>query len=167
MEICMLSADDAAVYREVRLAALRDHPTAFTTDYSEDAALSLDEFQSRLTPSDEAVSFGAFEGERLIGIATLVRPMRLRQRFRAIIAAMYVDPAHRRQGVAKELIARCIAHARTLDGLEEACLCVTVGNEGARQLYIDCGFEPDVTDPRYFKYEGRYYDLEWLRFPLA
>jgi RimJ/RimL family protein N-acetyltransferase len=170
MRIRVLTADDAEEYREVRLAALRDHPTAFCTDFSEESAFTIEEFRSRVAPSATAVSFGAFDeaegGERPVGIATLLRQQRLRQRFRAMIVAMYVAPSHRGRGIAKELIAACIDRARGWEGVEEVCLCITVGNEPARRSYLACGFQPDFVDPRHFKYEGQYYDLEWMRFPL-
>jgi RimJ/RimL family protein N-acetyltransferase len=171
MRIRVLTADDAEEYRELRLTALRDHPTAFCTDCSEESTLSVEAFRARVAPSDTAISFGAFDeaegGERLVGIATLLRTTRLRQRFRATIVAMYVVPTHRGRGMAQELIAACIEQARGLDGVEEVCLCITVGNEPARRCYLACGFRPEFVDLRYFKYQGQYYDLEWMRFPLG
>jgi hypothetical protein len=53
-----------------------------------------------------------------------------------------------------------------MTGVEEVCLCVTVGNEAARNTYLASGFVPAFVEPRYFKLEGQYYDLEWLRLPL-
>lgn len=32
---------------------------------------------------------------------------------------------------------------------------------------LHCGFEPVFIEPRYFKYDGRYFDLEWLGLPLT
>ena len=66
-------------------------------------------------------------------------------------------------------MATCIRRARSLPGVEEVCLGVTVGNEAARRCYVTCGFVPDYVEPRYFKYEGRYYDIEWmtLRLPVV
>ena len=167
MLIRTLTPADAAAYRELRLAALRDHPEAFSTDYREDAALPLAEFEKRLTPGEPNFTFGAWDGDQLVGIATLVRSPRLRHQFRATIAAMYVVPSHRCQGVARKLLAECAQQARRLPEVEEVCLCITVGNESARRTYIAFGFQPEFVEPRYFKYEGRYYDLEWMRLPLG
>jgi RimJ/RimL family protein N-acetyltransferase len=61
----------------------------------------------------------------------------------------------------------CIGRAREMYGVDEICLCVTVGNEAARRCYLACGFVPDYIEPRYFKYEGQFYDIEWLRLPLV
>ncbi len=167
MPIRPLTPDDSAAYRALRLEALQQHPTAYVTAYEEDAALSSEQLRDRLTPSDEALTLGAFEADQLVGIAALIRPARVRLNFRATIVGMYVAPAHRRTGLASRLVATCIQQARSLAGVEEVCLCVTVGNDAARQCYLVCGFVPEYVEPRYFKYEGRYYDIEWLRLPLV
>ena len=162
-----LTPADAAAYHMLRLEALREHPTAYVTTYNEDAALTTEHLHQRLTPSEATQTFGAFEGDELVGIATLIRPDRERLKFRAIIVGMYVAPSHRRAGLAGRLVAVCVERARELAGVEEVYLCVTVGNEAARRCYLACGFLPEYIEPRYFKYENRYYDIEWLRLPLA
>jgi len=166
MQIRPLTPADAAAYRALRLEALQESPTAYVTSYEEDAALTSEELNQRLTPSEQATTFGAFAGEELAGIGTLIRPTRARLNFRATIVGMYVAPAHRRTGMASRLVARCIGRAREMSGLDEVCLCVTVGNEAARRCYLAGGFVPDYVEPRYFKYEGQFYDIEWLKLPL-
>jgi GNAT superfamily N-acetyltransferase len=166
MQIRSLTPDDSVSYRTLRLEALQQHPTAYVTSYEEDAAQTEEKLRERLTPCATAQTFGAFEGEQLVAIATLVRPERARLSFRAMIVGMYVAPLYRRTGLASRLVATCIGRARELTGVEEVGLCVTVGNDGARRCYIECGFVPEYVEPRYFKYEGGYYDIEWLRLPL-
>jgi RimJ/RimL family protein N-acetyltransferase len=167
MQIRPLAPADSATYHALRLEALRHYPTAYVTAYEEDAALTPEQLTERLTPSDEAVTFGAFEGESLVGIGTLIHYQRIRLSFRAMIVGMYVTPGHQGQGIAGRIVQGCLERARTLAGVEEVCLSVTVGNEAARRCYLGCGFVPEYVQPRYFKYEGRYYDIEWLRLPLA
>jgi ribosomal protein S18 acetylase RimI-like enzyme len=163
MEIRVLTPDDASAYRELRLAALRDHPTAFCTDFSEEAGLPIEEFQKRLTAGPATITYGALDGEQLVGIGTLNHPQRVRQRFRATIGGLYVVPSHRQRGIAMRLLQALVNHARTLLEVEEVLLCFTVGNDSAKRVYAAFGFQPDFVDPRYFKYEGRLYDLEWMR----
>jgi RimJ/RimL family protein N-acetyltransferase len=167
MQIRPLTPEDATAYHALRLASLKEEPTAYVTAYEEDAALTAEQLNERLTPDATGVTFGAFDGEQLVAIATLVRPERQRLNFRTMIVGMAVAPSHRRQGLASRLVAKCIQHARSLAGVEEVCLSVTEGNEGARRCYVAAGFVPDYVEPRYFKYEGRYYDIEWLRLPLV
>jgi ribosomal protein S18 acetylase RimI-like enzyme len=125
----------------------------------------MEEIRKRLA-GETSVTLGAFADGRLVGIGTLLWTSRLRQRFRATVVGMYVLPQRRRQGIATELLRECVARARKLPEVEEVCLCITVGNDNARDAYIKFGFEPDYIEPRYFKHAGKYYDIEWLRFPL-
>jgi RimJ/RimL family protein N-acetyltransferase len=163
----VLTPDDAPAYREVRLTALRDHPEAYCTDEAEDAALSWDALRERLTPGATGMTFGALADHKLVGIASLVFFTRARLKFRALVAGMYVAPAHRRQGVATSLLAAAVDEARRHTEIEEVCLCVTRGNDTAREVYLAAGFTTTSIDPRYFKYNGRYYDLEWFTLNLA
>ena len=162
MTLRLLTASDAECYRELRLAALLEYPEAFVTDYAEEAALSIEKLQERLAAQKVATTFGAFDGDQLIGIGTLLWSPRVRQKFRATIVGMYVEPQRRRRGVAKRLVAELVVHARTSPDIEEVWLCLTAGNSAARDLYLACGFQPEFVEPRSFKYEGRYHDLEWL-----
>jgi GNAT superfamily N-acetyltransferase len=166
MSIRTLNPDDVAAYRQLRLEALRDCPEAFATDLSEEESLPIEEFAKRLQNNAPGVTLGAFEGGQLVGIGTLLKGTRLRQRFRATIVGMYVAPAWRKCGLARKLLAACIQHARTLPAVEEVTLCITVGNEPARRVYLAFGFQPEYIEPRCFQYAGRYYDLEWFRLPL-
>lgn len=166
MQIRPLTPDDVAAYQSLRLEALTNHPTAYVSDVSEEAALGLDGFRQRLETGETSMTFGAWDDERLVGIGTLVRPEKLRLRFRAMVVGMYVRPACRGQGVARKLLAACVDRARGLSGVEEVCLCITVGNDSARRVYEAFGFQSDYFEPRYFKYQGQYYDLEWMRLPL-
>lgn len=162
-----LTSADAEIYRELRLAALREHPLAYVTDYREESLLPIAEIRQRLEGST-AVTFGAFDDQHVLcGIGTLLWTSRLRQRFRATIVGMYVPQARRRQGIATELLRACIERARSLPEVEEVCLCITVGNDPARAAYVKFGFLPDYVEPRYFKHAGEYYDIEWLKLPLG
>jgi ribosomal protein S18 acetylase RimI-like enzyme len=165
MEIRRLNSADAAAYREMRLAALREHPLAFVSDYSEEAGLPMAVIEQRLA-SDLSDTFGVFEGSRLVAIGTLLRTARLKQRFRATIVGMYVAPDYRHRGLATRLLTACASRAREFLELEELALCITIGNDAAREAYIKFGFQPEFIAPRDFKHAGCYYDLEWLRLPL-
>ena len=59
------------------------------------------------------------------------------------------DPAWRRRGIARELLAHVAADARNL-GAQTVSLEVRVGNEGAQALYKALGLAPVGTRPRYY-----------------
>ena len=59
------------------------------------------------------------------------------------------DPAWRRRGIARELLAHVAADARNL-GAQTVSLEVRAGNEGAQALYQALGLTPAGTRPRYY-----------------
>lgn len=60
-----------------------------------------------------------------------------------------VDPAYRRRGIARELMALLAQDARSL-GADRCSLEVRVSNEGARRFYGSCGLAAEGTRPRYY-----------------
>jgi ribosomal protein S18 acetylase RimI-like enzyme len=83
----------------------------------------------------QAAVFLAETGEGVIGFA-------IASRSRPDIGHvddLYVRPAHRRRGVAAELL-RYLAHAFRERGVEHVALDIDVGNEPARRLYEKLGF---------------------------
>ncbi len=75
-------------------------------------------------------------------------------------------PEARNQGIGRALLDAVVTHARTVSGVEDVVLAVTVGNEHARRLYIAAGFKPYCIEPRYIKLEDQYFDIEWMVCPL-
>jgi ribosomal-protein-alanine N-acetyltransferase len=65
------------------------------------------------------------------------------------IINLAVDPAHRRQGIARRLLTEGLAQARTL-GAELAWLEVRPSNAPARALYESFGFKEVGRRPRYY-----------------
>lgn len=160
-----LTPADASMYRELRLRALREHPEAFATSDAEELERSMDEVAGRLAPGAEQVTLGAFERDRLVGMATLVRPARAKLRHRAKLAAMYVVPEARARGVGRALLDRALAAAAEW-GVSDVALEVTVGNRAARNLYAGAGFVTYGVEPRSLHVEGRFYDVEWMNLQL-
>lgn len=87
-------------------------------------------------------------------------------RHRAIISGMYVAPEARGKGIGKLLIEALLDDARKREGVEDIVLAVTVGNDSARRLYIQAGFQPYSVDPRFLKIGDQYYDIEWMILSL-
>ena len=166
MQICQLNAEDAPFYQEVRLRALREHPEAFATSGAEAAERSLEEIARRIAPSDHHVTLGAFEQDRLVGIATLVRSQKATQRHRASLAAMYVVPEARGRSLGQRLLEQVLVHAREW-GVSDVSLAVTVGNHEARHLYESVGFISYGVEPRSLLVDGRFYDTEWMNLQIT
>jgi RimJ/RimL family protein N-acetyltransferase len=161
MNVRVLQADDAAAFQVLRLRALREHPESFGSSYEEEEGRDLDEIARSFTAKGSSM-FGAYDGTQLIGMTSLNRSQRAKTCHRAMLGAMYVAPEARGQGVGRALIDAALSQARTIDGLEDVVLAVTVGNEAARHLYAQAGFTAYSIDPRFIRVDGRSYDIEWM-----
>jgi ribosomal protein S18 acetylase RimI-like enzyme len=148
MQIRRLEIPDAAVYRELRLRGLREHPEAFTSSFEEENLRSLADTEKRLSPGSETVMWGAFVDGTLAGVVGMTRETRLKNRHKATLVAMYVAPEYGGQGLGLALVQTVIQAARA-DRLELLVLTVTDTNKQAAALYARAGFasfgiEPDA-----------------------
>jgi RimJ/RimL family protein N-acetyltransferase len=165
MEIRFLTTQDVTAYRDLRLHALRESPTAFVSSYEQEAQLSLADFAARLCPNHDSASgiFGAFsDRNHLIGILGFSRETRLKRVHIGTLWSMYILPEFRGQGVGANLLDGAIAHARRLDGLRQLTLSVTAGNVAAGALYRSRGFEPFGLARQATCIDGDYFDEEYL-----
>lgn len=154
MDVRRLAPADALAFHALRLRALREHPTAFTSSWHEDAALPMATTAARLAGGPVAF-WGAFDGEgTLCGMVGLERLSRAKERHKGRVVAMYVAREAGGGGVGHRLLAALIAHART-EGLHDLVLTVTQGND-AERLYRAAGFEPFGIEPRAICVEGEY-----------
>lgn len=165
VQIRTLEPGDAAAYRELRLRALREHPEAFAASYEEERERGEAGVALRLAPCPERATLGAFDAERLVGIATLVRPAKAKLRHRAEIVAMYVLPEARARGVGVSLLEKILDLAREWQ-VGDLALAVTVGNTGARRMYARMGFVPYGIEPRSLHVGGSFHDVERMNLQL-
>lgn len=134
--IRQLIPDEWERFRDIRLAALIDAPTAFGSTYAQSAAYTEHIWRSRLTT---AAMFAAEEGDRLIGIAGGLPGQSADAA--AVLISMWVDPATRGRGIGEQLVNRVIEWVKA-EGFRRLTLWVTVGNDAAERLYTRCGFVP-------------------------
>jgi ribosomal protein S18 acetylase RimI-like enzyme len=158
-----LTGNDATAFRAIRLRALKDHPEAFASAYEDEKDIPLEQTRERLSqPTTERFILGAFVQNELIGMIGGYRDSLRKSKHRAHIGGMYVAPEARGRGIGRLLLIEAIARLRAMDGVEDILLAVTVGNDTARVLYMSTGFETVYIEPRFFKIDGRYYDLDWM-----
>lgn len=170
MEIRFLNAQDVVVYRDLRLYALKEAPTAFASSYEQEAQLSLKDFAARLRPNHDAASsvFGAFsDRSQLIGMLGFSREHRPKRAHVGSLWSMYVLPEFRGQSVGSSLLDRAISHAQKLEGLRQIVLGTTASNVAARSLYISRGFESFGLERDSLCIEGNYFDEEHLVLRLT
>jgi RimJ/RimL family protein N-acetyltransferase len=151
-----LRADDAPAYQGIRLQSLRTDPLAFRTTIEEESQLPTAEFAKRLA-NDQNVTMGAFIGDELVGIGTLLRETRTSVRHRGEIVGMYVATGARGSGAADGIIQRLLDHARAV-GVLVVSLIVEGNNARARRLYERWGFREYGRLPRAQKRGDQYTD---------
>jgi RimJ/RimL family protein N-acetyltransferase len=168
MEICLLHVEDANALRTIRLRSLREHPASFSADLEEEERHTVEQVAEQLRNGPpHNFTLGAFEAGQLVGIGSLYRYPRQKTRHKAMIGGMYVAPEARGMRVGKAILDALIVHARTLTGLTDLTLAVTVGNAPARALYTNAGFQPYGIEPRYIQAGSRYHDIEWMILHLG
>jgi ribosomal protein S18 acetylase RimI-like enzyme len=151
--IRQLTPGDAALYRSIRLAGLRESPQAFGSTFEAEFTKPLAWFFDRLSSSDV---FGAFFEAEILGTAGLAVREGEKEGHKGLLWGMYVRPEARGAGIARRLVEAVIAHARRR--VELIQLSVVMGNEHARRLYARLGFVEYGIEKNSLKHHGRYYD---------
>lgn len=166
MEIRRLMPADVTAYRALRLDGLREAPTAFAASYEEEAAFPPSVHEGWLAVPPDRGTLGAFDGDDLVGIATLGRETRSKLAHKAHVLGMYVRPDCRGRGVAAALLASAIALARTSPDIRQINVTANASNAAARRLYLAAGFREFGLEPRSLLIDGAWYDEVHMRLDL-
>ena len=159
-----LQPHESAIYREVRLACLKNVPQYFGSTFEEEILNRKFMFETFIeNDSPDHVMFGAFDDKRLIGITGFNRMARQRAMHRGEVVQVYVDSNYRGQNIGEKLIRRVLEYAFALDGIEQVQLSVIAGNQTAIKLYEKIGFKTFGVQPRYFKVGETYMDQQFMQ----
>ena len=125
------------VFKDVRLRALLDSPTAFSSTYAKESQLPDEEWRKRAVrwSSDGSAIFLAMDGDAECGMIGAYEE----NEERAQVISMWVAPEVRRAGVGKKLVDAVVDWARSR-GMRELKLMVTSVNTGAIEFYQRIGF---------------------------
>lgn len=127
--------------KQLRLAALRDTPSAFAATYADEASRDDAFWRARAASNAAGTSTQGYLGFVEEEPAGLVVGLALDETrpWRVEVAGMWVAPGARRLGLGGALLeaVRGWATARGATTLE---LCVLEGNDAARRLYERAGF---------------------------
>jgi GNAT superfamily N-acetyltransferase len=156
------------IFKEARLRALQDSPTAFGATYARESQLTDAEWMERARQSDGvkrvmymAVEDGVGDEKMVCGIAGALieeAAFQVNEATRAQLISMWTAPGHRKKGVGRMLVEEVIAWARSR-GVKVLTLMVTSVNPTATKFYEQLGFvrtgrtEPYPNDAAVIEYE--------------
>jgi RimJ/RimL family protein N-acetyltransferase len=149
---------DVDSFRELRLEALKNHPTAFGADYEESAARPNEYWQERLKfeKSQEALFFAEHES-RLAGMTGIFRSSSKKRHHESTIWGVYVKPEWRGHHISEALVRSCLGWAKE-QGLAIVKLAVVTTNRPAIRCYERCGFVIYGKEPKALYQGSMYYD---------
>ena len=151
----LLEDQDARIYRDLRLEALKESPENFATTYEEDAVKTEADFVLRLN-NDFAV--GCFHAETLVGSADFYVPdaHRAKLSHKGVIAGFFVRPKYRGTSAASGMVDEIITNLP--DTVTQLHLSVLASSPRAVAFYEKSGFSAWGTEPKGSLYEGTYLD---------
>jgi len=164
MTIVRLGPDDAEQLREIRLEALKLHPTAFSADPDVESAFTLERWREGLT---SRVWFGGRIDGALAGInAFSIDFYSKKIAHIGHLGAMYVRASARGSGLADALMKNFLDYS--VGKVEQVELTVEANNAVAVRLYERHGFRTVGRMPRSIQVDGVYYDeLQMYRLVSA
>lgn len=162
-----LMEQDAERLWHFRLRALQLAPPAFGEAAEEHRQSTVEQTAGRLRQGGElSVTFGAFEGEKLIGMVGVFRLNTIKRRHKAAIWGMFVEEEHRGLGAGRLLLEEAIRAAREMPEVRAVGLSVITTNEAARRLYLRAGFRPWGLEPHALHVDGEFYNEEYMLLEL-
>jgi ribosomal protein S18 acetylase RimI-like enzyme len=130
------SVESHAMAEEIDVDEIVDFRTDWFDDPTKRLWVALDDVDD---PAGSLANLdGTFAG--FLGTSLQTPPSKFETADQLILGNVYVDPAYRGTGLADDLVARAIQHARE-DGAVELALQVDVDNERALAYYEKLGFE--------------------------
>jgi ribosomal protein S18 acetylase RimI-like enzyme len=161
LDIRLLDVPDAAAFREIRLQAISDSPSAVWPTFEEEAKRTIEEVEARIQRRDTQFVIGAFIDMKLVGIAGLRREPLEQVRHKAVLWGVFISPDQRREGLARKLFSRVASRARE-EGVLQIHLCVNAQNARAQNLYRSLGFRSFGLEPRAMRVGDKYFDEEHM-----
>ena len=165
MQIRRLDSPDVNAFQALRLEALRECPTVFSSSYEEECEIPITIIAKRLAAEVGRDMFGAFSGTELVGIIGFGREGARKLAHKGFIRGMYVTARFRNQGIGGQLVSHVLQHAASLSGLRQVTLTVTASNLAAIALYDKMGFTSFGLEPAALLVNDAFHDeIYMVRF---
>lgn len=158
VQVRELVPDDAEVFQALRVAALRECPSAFASSYEEEADIPIAIVAERFVAKADRSVLGAWLGSHLVGMVGLQREEMRKLAHKAFIWGMYVAPSARRRGVGRELIEHALLRASSMNEVHQINLGVNAANAEAIALYEAAGFKVFGVERGFMLLDGELHD---------
>lgn len=158
VRIRRLRAGDAALWRDLRLEALANHPEAYGSTHDDWAGRPLADFADRL---ESGTIFGAFVGTALVGSTALDAD----GPGQGSVTAVYVQAPYRGRNIARRLL-KAASKAAKQQGMTRLVLSVAEGNDAARRFYYAAGFRDVGGEPRALARNGKLLEVSRMQKDL-
>ena len=158
MPVRRLDPNDAPAFQALRLQALHECPSAFSSSVEAECDTPLAVVAERLESAPDRAAFGAFEDSRLVGLAGLQCESGRKLAHKAVLWGVYVAPDFRNHGLGRQLVAAALQHAASMPGLRQLNLGVNAGNAAAIALYESLGFQPYGLERGFMLLDGELHD---------
>lgn len=158
---------DLKTYRDLRLEALKAHPDAYGSDYTDQANDPDSVWLGRIQASIEGTASRIFLAEdagQAVGLAAAYREKGAKVRHSAKLVSVYVRPNYRGCGLAERIIREVLAWCGSV-GVRILRLTVVTSNTPAIRCYQRCGFSVYGIQPEVIRIGNQYHDelLMWRR----
>jgi ribosomal protein S18 acetylase RimI-like enzyme len=159
-----LKPTDALAFRRLRLECLQNFPEKMGTSLEDEAGKPKLHFEEQIErESPDFIFYGAFDDDRLIGIAGFVRGERVKTRHTGEVVSMYVTSGFQGQNVGERILRALLDAVFEIDGIEQAFLTVFADNAAAVRLYERIGFETFGVQKNYFKLGEKHWNRRFMQ----
>lgn len=156
-----MTVEDVAIYRELRLRGLKEHPESFLEAYEDAIKWPVKRFERFF---ENGWMVGAFLDGELKGMSGLYRHRGAKTQHKGTVWGVYVTPEARGHGIARKAITMLISEAEK-NGIEQVHLSTDMNNPFTVALYKGLGFQECGTEKHILKLPDKYVDdLLMVRF---
>jgi len=155
-DIRLLTPEDAAVFHQLRLRAVKEETKSFLETEEEVKQKPVGNYFRN------GWIAGAFVDEQLVGITGLYRHSGKKVEHKGTVWGVYVIPEMRGQGLSRQLI-EAVLKAAEKAGLEQIHISTDRTNDTTVTLYQKLGFEPYGVEKHIMKLpDNSYIDDVWM-----